>query len=39
MPFNEGWRPINLVDGLSIAQNVLLLALSTPEEKLPADGS
>jgi hypothetical protein len=30
MPLNEGWRPINRIDGVVIAQNVLLLALSTP---------
>jgi hypothetical protein len=34
MPFNEGWRPTNRIDGLSVAQNVLQIALNTPE-KLP----
>ncbi|KAF2032269.1 Cloroperoxidase [Setomelanomma holmii] len=35
MPYNEGWRPVNPISGLSIAQTVLQLALHTPE-KLPA---
>ncbi|KAH7073411.1 Chloroperoxidase [Paraphoma chrysanthemicola] len=34
MPFNEGWRPVNPINGVSIAQTVLQLALHTPE-KLP----
>lgn len=34
MPYNEGWRPINRIDGLSVADVNLQLALHTPE-KLP----
>jgi len=37
MPVKEGWRPVNRIDGVAIAQNVLLLALNTPE-KISAAG-
>lgn len=31
--FKEGWRPpTNVTDGFVIAENVLLLALATPEK-------
>jgi hypothetical protein len=35
MPYNEGWRPVNPINGLSIAQIVLQLALYTPEKLDP----
>jgi hypothetical protein len=36
MPAKEGWRPINEINGFSIAQTVLGIALRTPE-KLDGD--
>ncbi|KAH7406144.1 Chloroperoxidase [Phaeosphaeria sp. MPI-PUGE-AT-0046c] len=34
MPWKEGWRPsINSIDGFSIAQTILQLALHTPEKQ------
>ncbi|KAH8723882.1 Chloroperoxidase [Phaeosphaeriaceae sp. PMI808] len=36
-PYNEGWRPVNRIDGLSIADTTMQLALHTPE-KLPSTG-
>jgi hypothetical protein len=32
MPWKEGWRPINRIDGLTTAQVTLQLALHTPEK-------
>jgi len=31
-PAKEGWRPVNSVNGISIANVFLQLALNTPEE-------
>lgn len=39
MPFKEGWRPTNRIDGLVIAQGVVVLALNTPEKVVPGAGS
>ncbi|CAO2657242.1 Nn.00g033680.m01.CDS01 [Neocucurbitaria sp. VM-36] len=36
LPYEEGWRLVNHIDGFSIAQDVLQLALLTPE-KAPGD--
>lgn len=35
LPFTEGWRPVNRIEGLSVAKFVLNIALNTPEK---ADG-
>ncbi|KAL6712353.1 hypothetical protein ACN47E_000230 [Coniothyrium glycines] len=32
LPYNEGWRPVNRIDGFSVAQDTLQLALLTPEK-------
>lgn len=30
--YAEGWRPNNRIEGFSLAQDILLLSLHTPEE-------
>jgi hypothetical protein len=32
LPIKEGWRPVNRIDGFSIAQTVLQISLLTPEK-------
>jgi hypothetical protein len=32
LPWNEGWRPVNRMDGFSTAQVTLQMALNTPEK-------
>jgi hypothetical protein len=32
LPIREGWKPINRIDGFSIAQAVLQISLLTPEK-------
>jgi hypothetical protein len=39
MPWKEGWRPINRIDGFSIAQTVLQIALRTPEKVSDGEAS
>ena len=35
LPFREGWRPpTNVTNGFAIAEDVLLLALATPEKSV-----
>jgi hypothetical protein len=31
LPFREGWRPVNHIDGFSVAQAVLQISMLTPE--------
>lgn len=38
MPAKEGWKPINEINGFSVAQAVLGIALRTPE-KLDGDAA
>jgi len=35
LPWNEGWRPTNILGGFPLAENILQLALNTPEDKAP----
>jgi len=35
LPFNEGWRPTNILGAFPLAGNVLQLALDTPEDEAP----
>jgi hypothetical protein len=32
MPWKEGWKPVNIINGFSVAQTVLQIALRTPEK-------
>ncbi|KAH5153695.1 hypothetical protein HBH69_125080 [Parastagonospora nodorum] len=32
MPVNEGWKPVNHIDGFSVAQVILQLVMRTPEK-------
>lgn len=37
LPYKEGWRPVNQIDGVSIAQDVLQLSMLTPEKAQGVD--
>jgi hypothetical protein len=38
LPYREGWKPVNLIDGFSIAQAVLQISMDTPEEANDGSG-
>jgi hypothetical protein len=39
LPVKEGWKPVNRIDGFSIAQAVLQISLHTPEKAKNCYGS
>ncbi|KAF2254974.1 Cloroperoxidase [Trematosphaeria pertusa] len=38
LPYKEGWRPVNLINGFSLAADILQLSLNTPEERADSAG-
>jgi hypothetical protein len=39
LPFREGWRPVNRLDGFALALNILQLAMFTPEKAPGVEGA